>query len=320
MSEPTQNRDAELLALRDRLRQARAERGACPPWDDIRADLLPGGAQREGRAARQAHVEVCPYCGEHVKEWRNSFDFESDRLAAIEKGVAMGIVKGAAGIVKTFGRPLAGKSAGPETPTVEREPVQEPESTDVADAAPVAPLTPARPVKPAKPPKRVKQEKPAEPAPPSAPAEPAYVPRLYVPPEERDRPLDTPPPVARPAGGIARILVVEMADGRKPPPSVLLVAQVLEAEVAQVDSVDELAGDPDLPLVIGVVLGGVRRAESWPDAVRHARTLVPKRPVILITTFGVDVSPGARRTLGEALQSEGDPAERLLLALDPELR
>jgi len=111
-----------------------------------------------------------------------------------------------------------------------------------------------------------------------------------------------------------------MADGRTPPPSVYLCAQVLEAEVAQVDSIDELVGDPDLPLVCGVVLGGARKSDSWPDAVRHARSIVPKRPVVLLATYGVEPPAGARRALGEAIQCESDPAERLLLALDPELR
>ena len=41
---PLDPKDADLLALRDRLRQARAERGNCPPWDELKADLLPGGA------------------------------------------------------------------------------------------------------------------------------------------------------------------------------------------------------------------------------------------------------------------------------------
>jgi hypothetical protein len=64
----------------------------------------------------------------------------------------------------------------------------------------------------------------------------------------------------------------------------------------------------------------MRRPETWPDAVRHARKVVPKRPVILLATYGVEPPAGARRALGEALQSESDPAEHLLLALDSRLR
>src|SRR5688572_6790757 len=102
---PIDPKDADLLALRDRLRQARAERGNCPPWDELKADLLPGGANRPGREERQAHLSICPYCGEHEREWRNTFDYESDRLGAIEKGVASGIM----GFARTLGRSVQGK-------------------------------------------------------------------------------------------------------------------------------------------------------------------------------------------------------------------
>src|SRR5690349_24659931 len=111
MSQRPTPRDAEWLALRDRLRQARAERAGCPPWEDLKADLLPGGAQREGREARQAHLAICPYCGEHVKEWKRTFDYESDRLGAIEKGVAQGIMRGAAGLVRSIGRSKSSERA-----------------------------------------------------------------------------------------------------------------------------------------------------------------------------------------------------------------
>jgi hypothetical protein len=281
MTDRPRDENAELLALRDRLRQARAERGQCPPWEELKADLLPGGGQRDGRDARQAHAAICPYCGEHVKEWKESLDYESDRLGAIEKGVATGLMRGAQGLVRSLGRAVPGR--GEASPRVERAP-----------AAPAEPVEPREPLM----------------APPPPPPQRMYTPPA-APPEEA---------APRPAGPLTRIVVVEMADGRTPPPNVHLCAQVLDAEVAQVDSIDELAGDPDLPLVCGVILGGVRRPETWPDAVRHARRIVPKRPVILLATYGAEASSGARRALGDALQSEADPAERLLLALDPELR
>src|SRR5689334_22406504 len=173
MSEQPTNRDAELLALRDRLRQARAERGGCPPWEDLKADLLPGGAQREGREARQAHLAICPYCGEHVKEWKKTFDYESDRLGAIEKGVAQGIMRGAAGLVRSIGR-----SKSPER-------VSERTAEPVAEAPAAAPTTAATPF-------------------PAAPAQ-----RMYVPPRPAE-PKPEPAPVS--SGPPTRLLVVEMAD------------------------------------------------------------------------------------------------------------
>jgi hypothetical protein len=111
-----------------------------------------------------------------------------------------------------------------------------------------------------------------------------------------------------------------MADGRVPPESVFLCARVLGAEVAQVQSIEELPGDPDLALVCGVILGGARPPVTWPDAVRRARRIVPRRPVLLLAMYGAETTPGARRTLGDALISEADPAERMLVALDPHLR
>ena len=44
------------------------------------------------------------------------------------------------------------------------------------------------------------------------------------------------------------------------------------------------------------------------------------RPVLLLASFGAEPTAGARRTLGDALLSESDPPERMLLALDPDLR
>ncbi len=258
--------DDRLLELRARLRQAREERGGCPPWKEVRADLVPGGSRRPGREERQAHVADCPYCGEHVREWRGSLDYASDRLEAVERGVARGIAQGALGLLRTIGNALPGSVPNPHRADQPRR---------------AAKLVAVRP------------------------------PRAHSASEEREAAAQV---------QVSRLLVVEMADGREPPPSIFLCAQVLEAEVAQVDSIDELVGDPDLALVCGVILGGPRPPASWPDAVRHARSLVPQRPVVLLATFGTESTPGARRALGDALRSEDDPAERILLALDPELR
>jgi len=278
--------DAHLLELRARLKQARETRGGCPPWDELRADLVPGGGQREGREQRQAHVAICPYCGTHVAEWRKSTDFAADRLEALERGVARGIAGGALGLIRTIGRALPSRSAE-ERPRPERKP---------------------------RPAKRALSAREEHVLAEAAAAGAAALPR----------PIST-PPAPRPAAGpevsaAGRLLVVEMADGRTPPEAIFLCARVLDAEVAQVDSIDELVGDPDLALVVGVVLGGSRPPATWPDVVRHARAIVKNRPVLLMASFGAEATPGARRALGDALLSEADPPERLLLALDPDLR
>ncbi len=275
--------DAHLLALRERLRLAREERGGCPTWAELRADYVPGGGQRPGRAERRAHVALCPYCSTHVAEWRKSEDFASDRLEAIERGVVKSLVSGAAGLFRTIGRALPARSSDGSEPRVRRE-----RSARIEQRALSA-----------------REER--------ALAEAGT--------EARSRAQGLPSPAVAPrVPGLARMLVVEMADGRTPPESIFLCARVLEAEVAQVDSIDELVGDPDLGLVCGVVLGGARPAASWPDAVRHARALVKGRPVVLLASSGAEATPGARRALGDALLEEADPAERILLALDSSLR
>ncbi len=259
--------DERLRALRARLKSARDERGGCPPWEELRADLLPGGRGRPGREARLTHLAACPYCDTHVGEWKRSFDHTADALAAVERGVVTGLAGGARDLVRRFARrPSAG--APPATPPPE---------------SPVPPVS--RPTPPV-----------PHPAPP-APARPAPAPLTAT-----------------------RILVVEMADRRPPPEAVFLCAAVLEAEVAVVDGVDELASDPDLALVCGIVLGGFRPTEAWPAMVRTARGVAAGRPVVLLAPFGSNPSAGARRALGEALIGEDEPAERLLLALDPTLR
>jgi hypothetical protein len=291
--------DAHLLDLRARLRQARAERGGCPSWEELRADLVPGGGSRPGRAERQAHVALCHYCSTHVEEWRKSEDFAADRLDAIERGVVRGIAGGALGLLSSIGRALPARNAAPrrERPTrPEKRALSAREEREVAEAA-------ARGEAAAAPP----------PVPMRVAPTPAVGPGPSGVPGRAER-------AAEPAAHIGRILVVEMAGGRAAPESVYLCAQVLEAEVAEVDSVDELVGDPDLAQVCGIVLGGLRPPGSWPDAVRHARGIAPGRPVVLLAGFGAEPDAAARRALGDALLSEADPAEHLLLALDPGLR
>jgi len=280
--------DAHLLELRARLKQARDERGGCPPWSELRADLVPGGGLREGREQRQAHAAICPYCSSHVTEWRSSNDFAADRLEALERGVARGIAGGAMGLIRTIGRALPSSTAE-QQPRPERKP---------------------RPVKQAR--SSRKERKLAEDAARASTAA-AAAPTAYRPPATT--------PAANPeVPASGRLLVVEMADGRTPSEAIFLCARVLDVEVALVESIDELVGDPDLPQVMGVVLGGSRPPASWPDVVRHARSIVKNRPVLLIASFGAEPTPGARRALGDALLNESDPPERLLLALDPDLR
>ena len=314
--------DAHLLELRARLRQAREERGGCPPWNELRADLVPGGGQREGREQRQAHVAICPYCSTHVGEWRNSDDFAADRLEAIERGVARGLTGGAMGLLRTIGRALPARTSEPRPPRerkarTEKRALSAREERELAEAAAEAAAASASaaavpaPTRKAAPPPATEPAPARETSPPTAPAPPVQ--RMYEAPAPR--PADC---VEAPTSG--RLLVVEMADGRTPPEAVFLCARVFDAEVAQVDSIDELVGDPDLPMVLGVVLGGLRPPASWPDDVRHARLIVKGRPVLLMASFGAEPTAGARRALGDALLSESDPPERLLLALDPGLR
>jgi hypothetical protein len=116
------------------------------------------------------------------------------------------------------------------------------------------------------------------------------------------------------------LLVVECPRRRPPPDALFLCAEVLGYEVVQVEDVAELEGEPDLHDVAAVVFASDRPAAAWPEAVRHARRLLPGRVVVVLAAPGRSADPGARRALGEALLSQDDPPERLLLALDPRLR
>ncbi len=280
LPDPDSTPGLDLEALRERLRSARAERGACPPWPELRADLLPGGGARAGREARRAHRELCPYCDAHVREWERSTDRTADTLEAVEQHVARGVVEGARRLI-ALGSPRMPGAATPATDP----------------AFPPAPERPAETPLPIVPP-------PTYTPPPVRPA---------TPPE----PVVAVAPVASPG---LRLLVVEATAVERIPPSVFLCAQVLGAEVAQVASVDELAGDPDLDAVCAIVFAGARPSSEWPEALRRGRDFAPGRPVLILAGGGAQPTGGARRALRGALLSVDDPAELLLLALDPRLR
>jgi len=284
VSTPDPAFDSRLAALREHLKQAREERGGCPSWEDLRADLLPGGKNREGRAERLAHRAICPYCESHVREWERSTDHAADTLAAVERGVVRGLADSARGLVQKLAR--RGDRTPRETAPARAEDSPRDEDVRRDEDLPRSASLPR-----------------AEPAP-----QPARTPSARV------------PSRAVAAGPVARMLVVEMLDNRKLPESVFLCAAALDAEVAIVPTLAEIAGDPDLALVCGIVLVGARPPAEWPAAVRSARALVPGRPVVLLAGYGVEASAGARRALGDSLLPEDGPAERLLLALDRKLR
>jgi hypothetical protein len=328
---PPHDPEADLLALRQRLREARAERGACPPWEELRDDLLPGGGSRAGRAERVAHLELCPYCDAQVKEWERSLDRTSDALEAIEKGVARGVVAGAKRLVSIARPSDPAPTAPPPPPAPPRPP---------AAKAPAAAPAPAAAAKSAKLPASPKPAPAPAPAaaptpgpakakglpgrsrvqPASSPPAPAVAAPVRAEPVEPRPAIPRAPAPAPAAPAPLRLLVVEADHESRIPQSVFLCASVLGAEVSCVDRVESLGGDPDLDAVCGVVFAGSRPAAEWPEAVRRAKDLAPGRPVVVLAPFGAEPSSGARRTLGPRLLSASDPAERLLVALDASLR
>ena len=293
-SDPDPTPGLDLEALRGRLRAARAERGACPPWDELRADLLPGGGARTGREERRAHRELCPYCDAHVREWERSVDRTADTLEAVEKHVARGVVEGARRLISLGG----------------------PRAAEVSAAVPAAPVG----VPAASPAEAPTWNAPPPTYTPPAPARPEPASMSMTMPKSKPSPAPMPAPAAPAAPAELRLLVVEAVAVERIPPSVFLCAQVLGAEVAHVPLIDELAGDPDLDAVCGIVFAGARPAAEWPEALRRGRDLAPGRPVIILAGGGAQPTGGARRALGGALLSVDDPAETLLVALDPRLR
>src|SRR5690349_10212996 len=137
--------EERLAQLRSRLKSARAERGGCPPWEELRADLLPGGKNRPGRTDRLAHRAICPYCDTHVREGAQSFEHTADTLEAVERGVVQGLAGGARQLVRRLAQPRA--AAGPPAPAPDAAPAPNPPPpaapvpTYLATPAP----TPARP-------------------------------------------------------------------------------------------------------------------------------------------------------------------------------
>ncbi len=287
LPEPNPAPGLDLEALRERLRSARAERGACPPWEELRADLLPGGGGRSGREARLAHRELCPYCDAHIREWERSADRTADTLEAVEKHVARGVVEGARRLISIGGTREPGHAAETPEPLVPPPPSASPTVAPTPSPAPSPPPLRLQPASMATPTSTVT----AKPAPTAAEPSP-----------------------------VLRLLVVEATAEDRIPESVFLCARVLGAEVAQVASIDELAGDPDLDAVCGIIFAGMRPAAEWPEALHRGRDLAPGRPVLILSGGGVEPTGGARRALRGALLSVDDPAELLLLALDPRLR
>lgn len=302
-----QAREEKLLSeLRQRLKDARERRGACPPWDELKADLLPGGRSRPGRDARLTHRADCPYCDAHVREWGRSLDHTSDALAAVEKGIARGLVSGA---MKLAGR-LGGKGERRESEDPVREADETSESAEPAESARIAAPAPPMPVRVPEPPQRPPVRAPEPP--PRRAASDEELPEVPAP---RTR---EPKPPAAPES--TRLLVVEISSGVNAPESIFLCAEVLEASVALIADIEELDGDPDVSDVCGLVIVSHRDPADWPKLLRRARVLVPQRPIVIMSLFGQEPSPGARRALGPCLLAASDPAERLLLALDPDLR
>jgi hypothetical protein len=274
--------DPRLEALRTRLREARERRGGCPPWEELRSDHLPGGSRRDGRGARAAHLAECHYCSEQIHAWKQSFDHEADRLEAIELGLVRGLLAGARRIVGLGGHPAAGAA-----------PAAVPAPAQSATARPALRLVPAPQ---------------ATPTTPVAPASPAA------------QPIPA-PTAASAAPGELRLLVVVAPEGSEPPENVALCAAVLEAETVIVPALEELDGDPDLPRVCGLVLAGDSRDPAgWKDWLKQARTRVPGKPVALLAGAAGAPRGAVPASFGDVVVGFSEPAERLLVVLEPRLR
>ena len=125
-----------------------------------------------------------------------------------------------------------------------------------------------------------------------------------------------PPAAAAPRATPLRLLVVECPDESTVPASVFLCAAAIEAEVACVDRIEDLGGDPDLDAICGVIFAGNRPPAEWPEAVRRAKDLAPGRPIVVLAPAHDEMPTGARRPPGARLLLVTDSAERLLVALE----
>jgi hypothetical protein len=111
------------------------------------------------------------------------------------------------------------------------------------------------------------------------------------------------------------VLVVE---GR-PDPSLAEViaaaAERLQAVICPVDQLSDLARDPDLDAVIGVVLTRPRAPRDWHHAIRDARDIVGFVPVAVLAPQPTSLTLEAALPLDPAFVAPPMTVDRLLYAL-----
>jgi hypothetical protein len=111
------------------------------------------------------------------------------------------------------------------------------------------------------------------------------------------------------------VLVVE---GR-PDPSLAEVidaaAERLHAVICPVDDLGDLARDPDLDAVIGVVLTRPRAPRDWSHAIRDARDIVGFVPVAVLAPQPTSLTLEAALPLDPAFVAPPMTVDRLLYAL-----
>lgn len=93
------------------------------------------------------------------------------------------------------------------------------------------------------------------------------------------------------------------------------VAVRLGALVCSVDRLADLARDPDLDAVIGVVLTRPRAPRDWPHAIRDARAIVGELPVAVLAPQPTSMTLEAALPLDPAFVAPPVTVERLLFAL-----
>lgn len=111
------------------------------------------------------------------------------------------------------------------------------------------------------------------------------------------------------------VLVVEGT----PDPSLASVihatAERLNAVICAVDHLADLASDPDLDAVIGVVLTRPRAPRDWHHAIRDARAIIGRVPVAVLSPQPTSLTLEAVLPLDPAFMAPPVSVDRLLHAL-----
>ncbi len=111
------------------------------------------------------------------------------------------------------------------------------------------------------------------------------------------------------------VLVVEGTPDPSLASVILAAAERLNAVLCPVDRLSDLASDPDLDAVIGVVLTRARAPRDWRHAIQDAHAILGRVPVAVLAPQPTSLTLEAALPLDPAFLAPPVSVDRLLFAL-----